>query len=309
MYPNKITIGTRGSNLALYQAHKVKSEIEETNSSIKVEIKIIKTKGDKILDVALSKIGDKGLFTKELEVALLNKEIDMAVHSLKDIPTELPSDFCIGAILERADFRDSLVSRNGEKLNELTPQHKIATSSLRRIAGLKKVNPQFNIIDIRGNVNTRLQKMKDGYCDAMIMASAGLKRLELDNYITEILEPSGFIPAVAQGAIAVETLSDNTALNSFLQKINHQQTQNEVTAERAFMKTLMGGCQVPVGAYSNTSKGIISLTGFVASLDGITYLKDTVSGSINEASILGEKLANHLIALGANEILNQIRNK
>ncbi len=309
MYPNKITIGTRGSNLALYQANKVKSEIEETNSSIKVEIKIIKTKGDKILDVALSKIGDKGLFTKELEVALLNKEIDMAVHSLKDIPTELPSDFCIGAILERADFRDSLVSRNGEKLNELTPQHKIATSSLRRIAGLKKVNPQFNIIDIRGNVNTRLQKMKDGYCDAMIMASAGLKRLELDNYITEILEPSGFIPAVAQGAIAVETLSDNTALNSFLQKINHQQTQNEVTAERAFMKTLMGGCQVPVGAYSNTSKGIISLTGFVASLDGITYLKDTVSGSINEASILGEKLANHLIALGANEILNQIRNK
>ncbi len=309
MYPNKITIGTRGSNLALYQANKVKSEIEETNSSIKVEIKIIKTKGDKILDVALSKIGDKGLFTKELEVALLNKEIDMAVHSLKDIPTELPSDFCIGAILERADFRDSLVSRNGEKLNELTPQHKIATSSLRRIAGLKKVNPQFNIIDIRGNVNTRLQKMKDGYCDAMIMASAGLKRLELDNYITEILEPSGFIPAVAQGAIAVETLSDNTALNSFLQKINHQQTQNEVTAERAFMKTLMGGCQVPVGAYSNTSKGIITLTGFVASLDGITYLKDSVSGSINEASILGEELAKQLIALGANEILNQIRNK
>ncbi len=309
MYPNKITIGTRGSNLALYQANKVKSEIEETNSSIKVEIKIIKTKGDKILDVALSKIGDKGLFTKELEVALLNKEIDMAVHSLKDIPTELPSEFCIGAILERADFRDALVSRNGEKLNELTPQHKIATSSLRRIAGLKKVNPQFNIIDIRGNVNTRLQKMKDGYCDAMIMASAGLKRLELDNYITEILEPSGFIPAVAQGAIAVETLSDNTALNSFLQKINHQQTQNEVTAERAFMKTLMGGCQVPVGAYSNTSKGIITLTGFVASLDGITYLKDSVSGSINEASILGEELAKQLIALGANEILNQIRNK
>lgn len=309
MYPHKITIGTRGSQLALYQAYKVKSEIEKLNPSIQTEVKIIKTKGDKILDVALSKIGDKGLFTKELEVALLNKQIDMAVHSLKDLPTELPAEFCVGAVLERADFRDALVSRNGQKLNDLTPAHKIATSSLRRIAGLKKVNPHFNIIDIRGNVNTRLQKMEEGYCDAMIMAAAGLKRLELDSYITEILDPSIFIPAVAQGAIAIETLSDNNIINSFLQDINDQPTLDAVTAERSFMKALNGGCQVPVGAYSFSRNNKITLTGFVSSLDGHTYLKESLTSTTREAKNLGQKLAQKLIDQGAYEVLNNIRNK
>ncbi|MCW3804713.1 hydroxymethylbilane synthase [Plebeiibacterium marinum] len=308
MHPDKITIGTRGSKLALYQAYKVKSEIEKISTSIKTEVKIIKTKGDKILDVALSKIGDKGLFTKELEVALLNREIDLAVHSLKDLPTELPEEFCIGAVLERADFRDALVSKKGEKLNELNHSHTIATSSLRRIAGLKKVNPNFKIVDIRGNVNTRLQKMEDGHCDAMIMASAGLKRLELDSYITEILDPAIFIPAVAQGAIAIETCSDNNKINNFLKTINHQPTLNEVTAERAFMRSLNGGCQVPVGAYSHQNKELLTLTGFVSSLDGINYLKETIEGNVDEAESLGVQLAEKLIKKGANEILNKIRN-
>lgn len=308
MYPRKITIGTRGSKLALYQAYKVKSVIETISPSIKTDIKIIKTKGDKILDIALSKIGDKGLFTKELEVALLNNEIDMAVHSLKDLPTELPEEFCLGAVLERADFRDALVSKNGERLAELTPDHKIATSSLRRIAGLKKVNPNFTIIDIRGNVNTRLQKMEDGYCDAMIMASAGLKRLELDSYITEILEPTAFIPAVAQGAIAMETLSENSTINEFLKLINHQCTLDQVTAERSFMKALNGGCQVPVGAFSHKEGEIITLTGFVSSLDGKQYLKETLTDKAANAEKLGQQLAQQLINIGAIEILNEIRN-
>ncbi len=308
MYPNKITIGTRGSKLALYQAYKVKSEIENIDSNIQIEVKIIKTKGDKILDVALSKIGDKGLFTKELEVALINKEIDFAVHSLKDLPTELPSEFCVGAVLERADFRDALVSKNGLKLNELTSEHTIATSSLRRIAGLKRINPNFKIVDIRGNVNTRLQKMEDGYCDAMIMAAAGLKRLELDHYITEILEPSEFIPAVAQGAIAIESRSDDDKINKFLKLINHQDTLNQVTAERAYMKTLMGGCQVPVGSYSKLEDNTLTITGFVSSLDGKQYLRKTISNNVDMAEQMGQELAQQLIDLGANDILNNIRN-
>jgi len=308
MNADKIIIGTRGSNLALYQAHKVKDDLELQYSDLSVEIKIIKTKGDKILDVALSKIGDKGLFTKELEVALLNGDIDLAVHSLKDLPTELPECFTVGAILERADFRDALVSRDGLKLSELSAKHKIATSSLRRIAGLKKVNPDFQIVDIRGNVNTRLQRMEDGYCDAMIMAAAGLKRLSLEKYITEILEPESFIPAVAQGAIAVETRSDDDKVNNLLKAINHIPTQKQVTAERTFMRQLEGGCQVPVGAYSQLQDGEITLTGFVSSLTGDNYLKETLTDKVENATLLGEKLAKLLEDRGAKVILNDIRN-
>ncbi|MGQ1786210.1 MULTISPECIES: hydroxymethylbilane synthase [unclassified Saccharicrinis] len=307
MESDKIIIGTRGSRLALYQANKVKQELENQCPDLTVEIKIIKTKGDKILDVALSKIGDKGLFTKELEVALLCKEIDLAVHSLKDLPTELPQEFTIGAVLERADFRDALVSKGGLKLRELTGDHTIATSSLRRIAGLKKVNADFTIVDIRGNVNTRLQKMEDGYCDAMIMAAAGLKRLGLDKYITEVLEPAEFIPAVAQGAIAVETRAGDSGVNNVLQRINHMPTQQAVTAERAFMRSLEGGCQVPVGAYSTSRNGEITLTGFVSSLNGDNYLKETLTDKAENAGMLGEKLAEKLVEKGAKEILKDIR--
>ena len=304
----KIIIGTRGSKLALYQAHKVKDELERYYPDLTVEIKIIQTKGDKILDVALSKIGGKGLFTKELEVALVAGEIDMAVHSLKDLPTELPTEFVIGAILERGDCRDALVSKDGLKLNQLTKNHRIATSSLRRVAGLKKINPNFEIVDIRGNVGTRLQKMEEGYCDAMIMAAAGLQRLGLEKYITEVLEAKDFIPAVAQGAIAVETRSGDQKVNILLQAINHVPTQQMVTAERAFMRTLEGGCQVPVGAYTSVKNGIIMLTGFVSSLDGTNYLKQCMSGPNVKAKELGEDLAQILIERGANEILNEVRN-
>ncbi|SMO85667.1 hydroxymethylbilane synthase [Saccharicrinis carchari] len=305
---DKIIIGTRGSKLALYQANKVKDELGSAYPKMLIEIKIIHTKGDKILDVALSKIGGKGLFTKELELALLAGEIDMAVHSLKDLPTELPAEFAIGAILKRGDYRDVLVSRSGLKLNELTNKHKIATSSLRRVAGLKKINNEFQIVDIRGNVGTRLQKMEEGYCDAMVMAAAGLKRLGLEKYITQVLEPTVFIPAVAQGAIAVETRSNDKQVNTLLQSINHIPTQQSVTAERAFMRYLEGGCQVPVGAYTSVKNGIIKLTGFVSSLDGTNYLKQCMSGPNIKAKELGEDLAQIMVERGANEILNEVRN-
>ncbi|TKG96016.1 hydroxymethylbilane synthase [Puteibacter caeruleilacunae] len=307
MQDNTIIIGTRGSQLAMYQANIVRETLLNTFPSIKTEIKIIKTKGDKILDVALSKIGDKGLFTKELEVAMLNNEIDLAVHSLKDLPTQLPEGFSVSAILKRGNFRDALVSRDGLKLCELTSQHKIATSSLRRIANLRNYNPEFQIIDIRGNVNTRLKKMEDGYCDAMVMAAAGLERLGLDHYITEILDPVEFIPAVAQGAIAVETLTNNSKLNELLSNISDSLTESQVTAERAFMKKLEGGCQVPVGAYTSVNGKELILTGFVSSTDASEFLKDSIVGSTEEAQALGERLAIKLINQGANDILNAIR--
>jgi hydroxymethylbilane synthase len=219
-----VKIGTRGSQLALFQAELTKTKLLEKFPEIDVEIVIIKTKGDKILDVALSKIGDKGLFTKEIENALLAGEVDMAVHSLKDLPTTLPEGLKLGAVLERAEFRDALVSKDGRKLHELTEHDVIATSSLRRKASLLRYNKNFQIVDIRGNVNTRLRKMEEGYCDAMIMAAAGLQRLELDHFITEIINPETIIPAASQGIIAVESRFGDTATEEFLAAINHQST-------------------------------------------------------------------------------------
>ena len=307
MSKGTITIGTRGSKLAIYQAEEVKRVLEELNLGLQVELKIISTKGDEILDVALSKIGDKGLFTKELETAMLNGEIDMAVHSLKDLQTQLEEPFILAAVLPRADYRDALVTRNHKKLSELTPSDKIATSSLRRKAGLLKLNKDFQIIDIRGNVNTRLRKMEEGYCDAIIMAAAGLQRLGLDHYITEILEPEVLIPAVSQGVIAIETRNDNEFVNKIVAQINHTPTWKVILAERAFMRTLQGGCQVPVGCYSKVTGSEITITGFVASADGQRHLNETLVGNIDNTEALGKELADKIIALGGNEILNESR--
>ena len=303
-----IRIGTRGSQLALYQAYKTKETLLEAFPDCNVEIVIIKTKGDKILDVALSKIGDKGLFTKEIEVALIENTVDIAVHSLKDLPTTLPEGLKLGAVLPRANFKDALVSKDGRKLSELTPQDKIATSSLRRIAGLKKINPDFQIVDIRGNVNTRLKKMEEGYCDAMIMAAAGLERLELDHYITEILEPEVMIPATSQGVIAIESRIGDERVDQYLQKINHTDTRIAIEAERGFLRSIEGGCQVPVGCYTSTTGDELTITGFVASVDGSEYLLDTETGSISQSQAIGESLAKKLIDKGAINILNSVRN-
>ena len=236
MSKQNIRIGTRGSQLALYQAKKVKKTIEEKFTDKKVELIIIHSKGDKILDVALSKIGDKGLFTKELEEALFRKEIDMAVHSLKDLPTTLPEGLKVGGVLKRGEVRDAIVSAKGIKLNDITEEMTIATSSLRRIAQLLKINPNFKIIDIRGNVNTRLKKMEEGYCDVMLMAATGLQRLKLDKYISEIVNPDIIIPPVSQGAIAVETRIEDNDVDEVVNSINHKLTYDLTHAERIFLR-------------------------------------------------------------------------
>jgi hydroxymethylbilane synthase len=302
-----IKIGTRGSQLALYQAKKVKATLEILFPELQVELEIIKTKGDKILDVALSKIGDKGLFTKEIENALIDGTVDLAVHSLKDLPTTLPEGLKLGAVLERGEFRDALVSKNGKKLSELGAGDVIATSSLRRIAGLLKINNQITIKDIRGNVNSRLQKMEDGYCDAMIMAAAGLQRLGLEKYITEIIDPEVILPAVSQGAIAIETRIGDTEIETLMSKINHTETWNAVVAERAFLAELQGGCQVPLGCFSSITNEKLTLSGFVASIDGKRYIRETISGELAEGAKLGIALAAIMQEKGAAEILNEIK--
>ncbi|MFW5773660.1 MAG: hydroxymethylbilane synthase [Tangfeifania sp.] len=307
MDKNSIRIGTRGSQLALYQAKKTQKILVEKFPELTVEIDVIKTKGDKILDVALSKIGDKGLFTKEIENALLEGTVDIAVHSLKDLPTVLPVGLKLGAVLKRGEFRDALVSKDGRKLNELTPDDTIATSSLRRKAALLRINKNFNIVDIRGNVNTRLRKMEEGHCDAMIMAAAGLQRLELDHYITEILEPDVLIPATSQGVIAIESRENDARTNGYLKEINHQETWNAIGAERAFLHAIEGGCQVPVGCFTKFDGTRFTITGFVASVDGTQFLIDEEKGTVESAHETGQKLAQKLRQKGAAEILANIR--
>ncbi len=302
-----IIIGTRGSQLALYQANKTKSELEQAFPEQTFEIKIIKTKGDKILDVALSKIGDKGLFTKELEVELLNGSVDMAVHSLKDLPTVFPENLTLGAVLKRGNFKDALVSATNKKITDLDETDIIATSSLRRRAQLLKINPDFNIVDIRGNVNTRLKKMDEGYCTAMIMAAAGLERLGLDNRISELIDPELIIPAVAQGAIGIEIRENDNFIADILSKINHPETAKIASAERIFLRTLEGGCQVPIGAYTAIQDDIIKITGFISGANGLPFIKDSVSGHINDADKLAKKLANAFLNKDAEDILTEVR--
>jgi hydroxymethylbilane synthase len=307
MKQTTIKIGTRGSQLALYQAELTKSSLENKFPDLIFEIAVIQTKGDKILDVAISKIGDKGLFTKEIENALLDESVDIAVHSLKDLPTTLPDGLKLGAVLERGEFRDALVSKSGRKLYELTGNEVIATSSLRRKASLMRYNNSLNIIDIRGNVNTRLKKMEEGYCDALIMAAAGLQRLELDSYITEIINPEVIIPAASQGIIAIESRDGDKRTSELLAAINHLPTWNAGMAERSFLRTVEGGCQVPVGCFSYINGDIFFLTGFVASMDGSVYLLETENGPVTEPHEIGVKLAHRLLDRGAGEIMDEIR--
>lgn len=302
-----IRIGTRGSILAIYQAELVKKLLNNFFPELSIHIVKIQTKGDKILDIALSKIGDKGLFTKEIENALLENKIDIAVHSLKDLATEIPMGLKIGAILERGDYRDALLHREGKKIKELSEKDIIGTSSLRRQAGLAMVSKAIKTIDIRGNVNTRIKRMVDGYCDGLIMAAAGLIRLGLEHYIKEFIEPDLIIPAVGQGAIAVEC-RDNNDLSPFLEVLNHETTRIAVTAERSFLKAVEGGCQIPVGSLCTINGNKLTIKGFIASIDGKESIIDTLDGTIDNPEMIGEKLADNLLKSGGREILNEIRN-
>jgi len=307
MNKKTIRIATRGSKLALYQAYKVKDELEKKNPDLNIEVEIIKTKGDIILDVALSKIGDKGLFTKELEVSLLNKETDLAVHSLKDLPTSFVSGLKLGGVLERAETRDALVAVNGKKLNELDETDVIATSSLRRKAQLLHINPNFKIVDIRGNVETRLRKMQEGYCTAMIMASAGLMRLGYDAHITEIISTENMLPAVSQGAIAIEIRDNDPFIQSVIDTINHTSTLLAVAAERTFMNTLEGGCQVPIGCFTETTETDFAIEGFVSDLTGQKVIRGKLAGKLSDANEIAATLAKDFISKGALDLIDGIR--
>ena len=309
MAKNTIRIGTRGSKLALYQAYRVKDELQAHYPDTEFTIEIIKTKGDKILDVALSRIGDKGLFTKEIEEALFNHEIDMAVHSLKDLPTVFPEGAKLGAVLKRGEIRDALISTNGRKIADLTSNDVIATSSLRRKAQLLRINKDFRIIEIRGNVNTRIRKMEEGYCDVMIMAAAGLQRLEMGEYISDLFEPEVMIPACSQGAIVIEIRENDPVTEEIISKINDEETLIATDAERAFLRTLEGGCQIPVGSYTRFDGDTFHITGFISSIDGTQYIKDSAEGNISQAVYVSMKLAKSLHSRGGAEILKAIRDE
>ena len=304
---SKLAIGTRGSKLALYQANLVKSKLETTYPTLEVVINVIKTKGDKILDIALSKIGDKGFFTKEIQDALYNKEVDIAVHSLKDLPTELPKGSQLGAILERANHRDVLVSVGGKKLADFTAEDKIATSSLRRKSQLLQMNKQVQVVEIRGNVDTRIRKMNDGHCEGIIMAAAGIERLGLQEHITEYLNETQMLTAPGQGAIAIEIRKEDNEILEVLSVLNHEQSAICVTAERSFLNRLEGGCQIPFAAHATLDGDNLTVEGLVATLDGRKIQRAKIIGNSKDAIQLGIDLANSIQDNGGYEILEEVK--
>src|SRR5271157_4749697 len=271
----KLTIGTRGSALALWQARYVASAIEKSHSGITVELMTIKTQGDKILDTPLAQIGDKGLFTKEIEEALLDGKVDLAVHSMKDLPTELPTGLELSAVMQREDPRDVFISRDGRGLEELEVGARIGTSSLRRKAFLLNRLPHLEVISIRGNVDTRLKKMETEDLAGVILAAAGISRMGFSDKIASYLEPDLVIPAIGQGALAIETRFNDTDTNDVVAELNHQETANCVLVERAFLKRMGGGCQVPMAAHCVPNGEGITIMAGVVHPDGNPILRDT----------------------------------
>jgi len=306
MKAQKIVIGSRGSQLALWQANWVKSELERLHSNVDISIRVIATSGDNIQDVPLAKIGGKGLFVKEIEEALLANEIDLAVHSMKDVPMELPTELGISVITKRENPLDALISKNGEKLADLPQGATIGTSSLRRSSQLLKYRDDFKIHPLRGNVDTRLRKVEEGKYDAILLASAGLNRLGWANRITEEISHDILLPAMGQGALGIETRLDDTMIYDFISTLNHEQTHYAVSAERSLVGRLDGGCQVPIGAYARIEKGLITLKGLVASLDGEVIYKLENVGPVDDAINIGQELGAQLLKMGANEILEKL---
>lgn len=303
----KITIGTRSSKLALWQAEYVADCLRKQYPDIQVELLRITTKGDKILDVPLAKIGGKGLFTKELEVAMLNGDIDLAVHSLKDMPTALPKGLSLSAITKRFDFNDALVSPVYKTLENLPKGAKVGTSSLRRKAQILNVRPDLNICNLRGNVNTRLRKLEEEHFDAIVLAVAGLKRLGFGDKITQIIPTKICLPAVGQGALAIETRSDDDEIKQMLAFLHDDKTTDAATAERAFLARVEGGCQVPVGVYAQIDEDDkLVVEAVIGSLDGKTLIRDSLIGKRENASELGTKLAEIILQKGGLAIMQSL---
>ncbi|MFC4022628.1 hydroxymethylbilane synthase [Oceanobacillus longus] len=302
----KIVVGTRKSNLALTQTEWVINQLKEAGVKNEFEIKKIVTKGDRILDVTLSKVGGKGLFVKEIEQAMYDKEIDFAVHSMKDMPSEMPPGLIISSIPIREDHRDAYIANNNVKLADLPKGAIVGTSSLRRAAQILSERPDVEIKWIRGNIETRIRKLQEEGYDAIILAVSGLKRVGLsEELITEYLEPEICVPAVGQGALAIESREDDEEIRGILEKINDDLTTRTVTAERTFLNLLEGGCQVPIGGYAYLEENDIVLTALVGTPDGKTILKEEVRGSDPKA--VGKEAADSLIKQGAKEIVDKVK--
>ncbi len=331
---HKVIIATRGSKLALWQAEWVKAELEKRYSDIRIELKKIKTTGDKILDVPLAKVGGKGLFVKEIEESLLRKDADLAVHSMKDVPVDLPDGLHIAAVCKREDPRDALLTqiRNSKfeirNFRDLPNGAKVGTSSLRRACQLLNIRPDLNITQLRGNLDTRIRKLDEGQFDAIIVAAAGVKRLGLSHRITEILGAEISLPAIGQGAVGIECRIKDEVINKMIEPLNHTETAVCVRSERAFLRKLEGGCQVPIAGHArleNRSQNtehrqkkvcslgsglcVLIIDGLVGSISGDRIIKDSIEGNPDNAEQLGTKLAEMLISEGAGKILAEVYNR
>ncbi len=300
-----LRIGTRASQLALWQANWVKAELEQRYAGLSVELVKIKTLGDKILDVPLAQVGGKGLFVKEIEEAMLRGEIDLAVHSMKDVPTEFPEGLGLVVTTKREDPRDALISRN-ICFKDLPPNARIGTSALRRQAQLLAVRPDLEMVIIRGNVETRIRKLEEDKLDAVILAAAGLNRLGFAEKATELLSVDLSIPAIGQGALGLECRLNDVETREMLAFLNHPPTAAAVSAERALLRRCEGGCQVPIAAHGVVTGEHLTLTGLIASVDGREIIKEVAEGSFHEPEKLGEGLADLLLAQGGKRILEEV---
>ncbi len=305
---DKLTIGSRGSKLALWQANWAKDLLCEHFPNLQVEIQVIRTQGDRMAEVPLSQMGGKEVWTKEIEQALLDHQIDLAVHSLKDLPTLLPSGLMLGAVSKREDVRDALVSLEGKRFANLPQNARVATSSLRRQAQLLNARPDLKIESIRGNVDTRLRKLEEEPFDAIILASAGLIRLGLGARITEFLDPTLCVPAPGQAALGIETRQHDDRVAMYVAVLNDSDAFRDVIAEREMLRSLEGGCRVPIGAWARLASGHFVLTGVVATPNGLRVIKETIEGQINDPLALGREMANKLRQQGAAEILADLEN-
>ncbi len=303
---SSLVLGTRGSKLAVHQSEWVQARIKELAPHVTVTLRRIHTAGDKILDVPLAKIGGKGLFVKEIEEALLSGEIDLAVHSMKDVPTELPDGLELLCIPLREDPRDALISRDGRSFKDLPRGAKLGTSSLRRQSQLLQARPDLSISMLRGNLDTRLKKLREGQFDAIVLAAAGLRRLGWEQEITEYLAPEISLPAIGQGALGIEGRRDDVFVRSLLAGLEHAPTRTMVLAERALLHRLQGGCQVPIAAHATLDGTDVTLEGLVASVDGKEVIRDSVRGTVADPESMGIQLAERLLARGGDRILQAI---
>ncbi len=301
-----VKIATRKSQLALWQANWVKGELEKRNPGLRVDLVRIMTKGDKILDVPLAQVGGKGLFVKEIEDALLDGRADLAVHSMKDVPTELPPGLHLAVICEREDPRDAWFAKGGVSFRDIPQGARVGTSSLRRQTQLRALRPDLVFENLRGNVDTRLRKLEEGQYDAIVLAAAGVKRLGLADRVTEYLPAEVTLPAIGQGAVGIECRQTDPETNALIEPLKHGPTWTAVLAERAFLGTLQGGCQVPIAAFAELREGRVHLRGLVGSLDGQTVIRGSRQGSPVDAESLGIDLAEELLDRGAREILEEV---